>query len=99
MATGEFIGEPFAGGLELEHRGKVFKIPNITPGGEGSRIKTWTKEGFIERMRTGKPSAEGSPMPWVPYSKLSDDDLTALWLYLQSVPSVDNDTGASLVTE
>jgi mono/diheme cytochrome c family protein len=98
LATGEVIGPKLGGGLELEHRGKVFVIPNITQG-NGSRVNGWEESAFIARVRTGKPSAPGSPMPWAPLSKLSDDDLRALWKYLNSVDPVDNDTGPSLKEE
>jgi mono/diheme cytochrome c family protein len=98
LATGEFFGEPLGGGLELEHRGTLFVIPNITQG-EGSRVKGWTEEGFIARVRTGQPSAPGSPMPWAPLSKASDDDLKAIWAHLSRVDPVDRDTGPSVKVE
>lgn len=99
LATGEFTGEPFAGGLELDHRGKTYTIPNITPGAKGSRIATWDEAGFIARIRTGQPSAPGSPMPWAPFSQLDDDELKAIWAYLQTVPPVDVDHGPALPIE
>jgi mono/diheme cytochrome c family protein len=95
LATGEFTGEPLAGGLELEHRGTTYVIPNITQG-EGSRVKGWDEAGFIKRIRTGQPSAPGSPMPWAPLSKASDDDLKAIWAHLSRVPPIDRDTGPSV---
>jgi mono/diheme cytochrome c family protein len=95
LATGAFFGEPMAGGLELEHRGQMFVIPNITKG-KGSRLETWDEAGFIARMRTGQPSAPGSPMPWAPMSEATDDDLRAIWAYLQTVAPVDRDTGPSV---
>jgi mono/diheme cytochrome c family protein len=96
LATGEFIGEPFGGGLQLEHRGKTYTIPNITPGGEGSKTKGWDEAGFIARIRTGEPSAPGSPMPWAPFSQLDDVELKAIWAYLQTVTPVNADHGPPL---
>lgn len=93
LKTGAFIGEPMAGGLHLDHRGTTYVVPNITPGGEGSRIKDMTLESFKMRLRSGAPSAKGSPMPWAPFKSLSDQDLDAIWAYLQSVPKVDKDVG------
>jgi mono/diheme cytochrome c family protein len=95
LGTGEFFGEPLAGGLELAHNGKTWAIPNITQG-DGSRTKGWNAEGFVARVRTGKPSSPGSPMPWAPYSKMSDQDLRAIWAYVASVAPVDRDTGPSV---
>src|SRR5687767_807880 len=46
--AGKFIGEPFAGGNEIEG----FMTPNLTPDSTG-RIFKWTKEDFIKRFRTG----------------------------------------------
>jgi mono/diheme cytochrome c family protein len=96
LETGEFFGEPMGGGLQLPHKGKVFTIPNITATGEGSRTKGWDEAGFLARIKTGKPSAPGSPMPWIPASQMKDDDLKAIWAYISSLPGVDKDTGPAL---
>ncbi len=62
--------------------------PNLTPGGE---LAFWTEEEFINTMRTGiTPSGhELDPefMPWKDYGKMYDDELKAIFLYLQSIPS------------
>jgi mono/diheme cytochrome c family protein len=63
--------------------------PNLTPGGE---LAFWTKEQFISALRTGKtPSGyELDPvlMPWTYYQKFYEDELEAIWLYLQSIPEM-----------
>lgn len=55
-----------------------------------SGLKTWTKEQFTTALRAGK-RPDGTeiraPMPWQVYKGMSDDDVTALWLYLQTVPA------------
>ena len=99
LATGEFFGEPLGGGLELEHRDSIFVVPNITVGGKGSRMETWDEAGFIARVRTGKPSTPGSPMPWQPLNSMDDDDLKALWAWIESLQPVDRDTGPGLKVE
>lgn len=96
LKTGAFIGEPMAGGLELPHRDAVYVVPNITPAGKGSRIAGMSEAEFVNRMRSATPSAQGSPMPWIPASQFEEEDLRAIWMYLQSVESVDRDTGAAL---
>ena len=62
--------------------------PNLTPGGE---LSAWTEEMFITTIRTGvTPSGhelDNEFMPWKNYSKFFDDELKAIWLYLQSVPA------------
>jgi mono/diheme cytochrome c family protein len=60
--------------------------PDITPGGH---VADWTTNEFITAMRTGRtPGGQTlNPefMPWESYGRLTDDDLTALFLYLQSL--------------
>ena len=62
--------------------------PNLTPGGE---LAAWTEEQFITALRTGvTPSGhelDSEFMPWKDYSNFYDDELKAIWLYLQSVPA------------
>ena len=59
---------------------------NLTPTGIG----TWTESDFTRAMREGK-RPDGTTldpfMPWNVFRKMTEDDLHALWLYLQSVPA------------
>jgi mono/diheme cytochrome c family protein len=67
--------------------------PNLTPGGE---LAAWTEEQFIATIRTGvTPSGrklDNTFMPWKDYSNFYDDELKAMWLYLQSVPELEQYT-------
>jgi mono/diheme cytochrome c family protein len=60
--------------------------PNLTPGGE---LVAWSEEDFINTIRTGvTPSGhELNPefMPWDFYKNLYDDELKAVFMYLQSL--------------
>ncbi|MBE7550569.1 MAG: c-type cytochrome [Anaerolineales bacterium] len=62
---------------------------NLTPGGE---LATWTEADFMNTLRTGvNPQGrklDPKMMPWPSLGKLSDDELKAIWLYLQSLPPV-----------
>jgi mono/diheme cytochrome c family protein len=61
--------------------------PNLTPGGE---LGGWTNEDFIRTLRTGTTPGGRvlSPyMPWKYIGRMSDDELKAVFLYLQSLPS------------
>jgi cytochrome c553 len=52
-------------------------------------VATWTREQFIQTMRTGvRPDgrAFNPPMPWVNASRMSDQDLGALYAYLVTQP-------------
>ncbi len=50
--------------------GVTFVTPNLTPHAATGRIANWTEEVFIARFRTGK-GAEGSPMPWAAFGRMS----------------------------
>lgn len=61
--------------------------PNLTPGGE---LAGWTEADFITLMRTGTtPSGRvvDEFMPWQSFRNMSDEELQAIWLYLQSLPA------------
>jgi len=61
---------------------------NLTPGGEPG---FWEEQDFFEVMRTGThPSGrEILPfMPWKFFRDMTDTELRAIWLYLQSQPKL-----------
>ena len=78
----EFIGEPFAGGNEIDG----FITPNLTPDSSG-KIFNWSRELFIERFRMGKLIPK-SPMPWNSFKRITDDELTAIYHYLKTLKPV-----------
>jgi mono/diheme cytochrome c family protein len=89
MRTGELVGAPFAGGNpEPSHAdpSKVFHSPNLTPDPRWGWLAGWTEDTFRARFRAGRVHSD-SPMPWEAFSRLDDDDLTALFAYLQSLPA------------
>ncbi len=63
--------------------------PNLTPAGE---LGNWTEEDFITAMRTGvKPSGAelAEAMPWRTIGQATDEELKAIWLYLESLPPIE----------
>lgn len=66
---------------------------NLTPDKE-TGLGDWTEEQFIATMRTGKHQGKGRPLlPPMPASvvgSLVDDEIKALWAYLQSLAPVKN---------
>ncbi|RMH63399.1 MAG: cytochrome c [Calditrichaeota bacterium] len=61
--------------------------PDLTPTGN---LSEWGKQGFIRAMRSGhKPDGTPirEPMPTQLLANMTDDELSALWLYLQSLTS------------
>lgn len=61
---------------------------NLTRGGP---MGSWKEGDFIKAIRTGtRPNGTkiDETMPWKAMTTLTDDELRAMWLYLQSVPPV-----------
>lgn len=67
---------------------------NITSDATG--IGNWTEENFIRSLRKGKfKGVEASrsllpPMPWQNFSQMTNDDLIAIYTFLQSTKPVNN---------
>ena len=65
-----------------------YLAPNLTPGGE---LHYWSEEDFMNTLRTGvTPGGKHlkSAMPWKYLGQMTDDELKAVWLYLQSLPAL-----------
>ena len=82
--AGRYIGEPFAGGNDVEG----YLTPNLTPDST-ARIFGWTKETFIRRFRAGKLIPD-SPMPWNSFRNMTDEELTAIYNFLRTTKPVKN---------
>lgn len=66
---------------------------NITPDPTGV-LQEYTEEQFIQAMRNGRHLGQGRqilpPMPWPMIGQMTDDDLKAVFAYLQTVEPVQN---------
>jgi mono/diheme cytochrome c family protein len=66
---------------------------NLTPDPE-TGLGKWTQRNFIETIRTGRHMGRGRevlpPMPIMVYNNFTDDDLAAIFAYLQSIPAIRN---------
>lgn len=73
---------------------------NLTPD-ENTGIGIWTEEIFVKTLRTGRHWGVARPilppMPWQNYSRMSDEDLKAIYAYLRSVPAVKNRVPEAIV--
>lgn len=59
---------------------------NLTPGGE---LNGWSEEDFVSTMRTGiTPNGHRliDVMPWEYFGQMTNDELKAIWMFLQSLP-------------
>jgi len=66
---------------------------NLTPD-KATGLGSWTEAAFVKSLRTGKHKGVLRdilpPMPWQDLSKLSDEDLKAIFAYLQSLRPIQN---------
>jgi mono/diheme cytochrome c family protein len=66
---------------------------NLTPDRE-TGLGKWTQRNFTETIRTGRHMGRGRevlpPMPIQVYRNLTDEDLEAVFSYLQSIPAIRN---------
>ena len=90
-------GMEYAGGMEFRFPdGNVLRSPNITPD-PNTGIGNWTREAFINRFKmhanAPQPVAKGgfqTVMPWTMYAGMTEEDLGAIYAYLQTVPAKEN---------
>jgi mono/diheme cytochrome c family protein len=62
--------------------------PNLTPGGD---LGGWTEADFTNALRTGvTPAGQqlSEAMPWQGLGKMTDEELAAVWLFLQAQPAL-----------
>jgi mono/diheme cytochrome c family protein len=91
LKTGAFIGKDYAGGFAMESpmdSRYTFYTPNISPDKQTGKMASWTEEQFIKRFRQGKIIHQ-SPMPWGPFSRLDEQELKAIYRFLQTVTPVE----------
>ena len=66
---------------------------NLTPD-SATGTGAWSEATFINTIRNGKHLGNGRdilpPMPWPFIAKMTDDDLKAVFAYLQSLPPINN---------
>ena len=57
-------------------------------------IGSWKEDAFVKAMRTGRHAGAGRPilppMPWANMAAMTDEDLRAVYLYLQSTTPIRN---------
>jgi mono/diheme cytochrome c family protein len=96
---GKFTGEFLAGGREFPFPdGSILRSVNLTPDETG--LKNWSKEMFIKKFKnyadvnyinpTIQPGEFQTIMPWMMYSGLTEEDLSAMYDYLMTLPPINN---------
>jgi len=81
-------GLEFAGGTLFRHGVAAAASSNLTPDPTGIACYDWPR--FLLAIRTGRDRGRplASAMPWYFYRGQSDDDLRAVFSYLQALPPV-----------
>jgi cytochrome c553 len=85
-------GPDLNGGTIRDLNGELVTALNLTPGGE---LQGWSDDDFITALRTGEtPSGHvmSEIMPWRYVGQMTDEELQAIWLYLQSLPKLEQGT-------
>lgn len=94
---GEFVGPLAGGGREFEFPGGVLRAANLTPHETG--IAHYTRESFINRFKSyadNSKLAKVNPgefqtiMPWYMYAGMTEEDLGAIYNYLQTLEPYNN---------
>jgi len=84
-------GEDYAGGPIPGMPPGAPPAANLTPAGP---LAGWTEAEFIAAMRTGvKPDGQRirPAMPIAAVGSMTDEELRAVWVFLRSLPPVEND--------
>lgn len=86
-------GEAYAGGLVLNTPFGELASPNITQD-EATGIGGWTYDDFKSVIHRGISKEVGPlypAMPYVHYTMMRDEDVEALWAYMQTISPVENE--------
>ena len=94
------ISKAFSGGREFGlATGGLVRSANITPDKE-TGIGNWTEEAFVQRFKAYSDSSYtpheiqqgqfNTMMPWTMYSGMKEEDLAAIYAYLQSLQPIPN---------
>ena len=93
LKSGEFIGEDYAGGMifgpDEFTENWVFVSTNLTPDAQTGMIVDWDEDDFIERMKEGR-GHKTSPMPWEAFQNMNENDLKAIYRFLNTLKPVSN---------
>lgn len=94
MRTGAMTGPALGGatGFDESPEGS-WSPPNITPGG---KLANYDEDAFVARFHAGTAIPK-SPMPWDMFGGMTDEDLRAIYRYLETAPAVTNDVGPAFV--
>ncbi|ASU33837.1 c-type cytochrome [Mucilaginibacter xinganensis] len=91
-------GMDFAGGREFKIGNNTIRSANITPDTE-TGIGRWTSASFLQRFKSFNDPAKAATisetdfqtiMPWYDYSRITENDLKAMFAYLRTLKPISN---------
>lgn len=92
-------GTELGGGMEFAGPNGIMRSPNITLH-KANGIGNWTKESFVARFKASidssyvspilQPDEINTPMPWMMYAGMKEQDLVAIYTYLSTVKPIDH---------
>ncbi|QRR00204.1 c-type cytochrome [Dyadobacter sandarakinus] len=93
-------GTEFGGGMEFRSPNGVLCSANITMH-KKTGIGNWTQEAFVAHFKAYTdssyvsskvaPGEQNTPMPWTMYSGMKEQDLAAIFAYLNTVKPIDHE--------
>lgn len=84
------VGYCGGGNPMRNHEGVVVRTANITPDKE-TGIGNWNDAQFLSTVKYGKrPDGQPVKFPMEPYAQLSDEETSAIFAYLQTIPAIQN---------
>jgi mono/diheme cytochrome c family protein len=73
----------------LDPRGQLVYTANLTPDATG--LADWTEHDFRRTLKIGlRPDGRPLRSPMTARPELTDDEISAMWAYLRTVPPIDN---------
>ncbi len=89
LLAGSRVGIAYSNPLAIRNPGVVYPS-NLTPDPQ-TGIGNWSLEDIVRLLQTGVDSHGGQTlpvMPWPSFSYVTEDDATAIAMYLKSLPPV-----------
>lgn len=89
----------YAGGREFQMPAGMLRSMNITPD-KKTGIGNWTQQDFVRRFKaysqeeavsSVKKEDYNTIMPWTMYAEMDEEDLAAIYVYLQSLKPIKNE--------
>jgi len=93
MMTADASGTAFSGPWGVSF------AANLTPD-QNTGLGIWTEQMFMDTLRKGRHMGASReilpPMPWFNYSKMTEEDLKAVYAFLRTIQPVQNHVPAPL---